>query len=310
MQHSSRPILRALVLLGLLPPVALSQEIPPPTYVPHRVVETRKQQIRDLELMAAELVKADVIFFGEQHDDPATHRMQVALLEAIARRREGIVLSLEMFERDVQPLVDQYLAGRLVEAEFLAGSRPWPRYATDYRGLVELARGYGWPVVAANVPRPLASAVARAGLAHLDTLPADRRPLAAAHHSCPEIDDYFKRFAATMEGMPTNHGGGPSDPEASRQAIIRIYQAQCVKDEAMAESIARAWEPGRLIIHMNGAFHSDFHLGTVSRVRDRLPKNARIQVVTAVPVADLDAVDRKADRKRADWLIYVLRRGQ
>lgn len=307
MHCTTHPLLSATALLLLLPALAAAQEIPPPIYVPHRVVETRKQQVRDFELLAAELAKADVVFFGEQHDDPATHRMQVALLEAIARRREGIVLSLEMFERDVQPRVDQYLAGRLVEDEFLAESRPWPRYSTDYRGLVELARAYGWPVVASNVPRPLASAIARAGLGLLDTLSADRRAHAAAQNTCPENDDYFKRFAATMEGMPTNHGGGPSDPEASRQAIIRIYQAQCVKDETMAEAIAAAWTPGTLVIHMNGAFHSDFHLGTVTRVRDRLPKGTNIRVVTAIPVADLDAVDRKAERKRADWLIYVLR---
>lgn len=307
MSRSPRALVIATATLALLPGLALGQEIPPPTYVPHRVVETRKQQVRDFELLATELARADVIFFGEQHDDPATHRMQLALLEAIARRRESIVLSLEMFERDVQPVVDQYLAGRLVEGEFLAASRPWPRYATDYRGLVEVARGYGWPVVAANVPRPLASAVARAGLGLLDTLSSDRRAHVAAQNACPQNDAYFQRFAATMEGMPTNHGGGPSDPEASRQAIIRIYQAQCVKDETMAEAIAAAWKPGTLVIHMNGAFHSDFHLGTVTRVRDRLPKGTRIQVVTGMPVSDLDTVDRKAERKRADWLVYVLR---
>lgn len=307
MSRATRARVVAPALMALLPMMASGQEIPPPTYVPHRVVETRKQQVRDFELLATELAKADVVFFGEQHDDPATHRMQLALLEAIARRREGIVLSLEMFERDVQPVVDQYLAGRLVEGEFLAASRPWPRYATDYRGLMEVARGYGWPVVAANVPRPLASAVARAGLGLLDTLPPERRAHAAAQHSCPETDEYFKRFAATMEGMPRNHGGGPSDPDASRQAILRIYQAQCVKDETMAEAIADAWKPGTLVIHMNGAFHSDFHLGTVSRVRHRLPKGTIIRVVTAVPVTDLDTVDRKAEGKRADWLVYVLR---
>lgn len=292
---------------ALLAPLAAHAQAPAPSYVPHRVVLTQKQRIEDFETMAAELAQADVVFFGEQHDDPATHRMQLALLEAIGRRRGNIVLSLEMFERDVQPQLSQYMAGQLPEESFLAGSRPWPRYATDYRGLVELARARGWPVVAANVPRPMASAVSRAGLAYLDTIPADRRALAAAELSCPENDDYARRFLATMEGMPTNHGGGPEDPAAARQTLLRIYQAQCVKDETMAESIAAAWAPGTLVVHMNGAFHSDFHLGTVSRVKSRLPKGSRIAVVTGMPVDDLDLVDRKAERKRGDWLVYVLK---
>lgn len=292
---------------ALLLPTAMVAQAPTPSYVPHRVILTKKQRVEDFEAMAAELAQADVVFFGEQHDDPATHRMQLALLEAIGRRRDQVVLSLEMFERDVQPQVTAYAAGQLGEEEFLAGSRPWPRYATDYRGLVELAKARGWPVIAANVPRPMASAVSRAGLAYLETIPADRRAHAASQLSCPENDDYAKRFLATMEGMPTNHGGGPEDPEAARQTLLRIYQAQCVKDETMAESIAAAWSPGTLVVHMNGAFHSDFHLGTVSRVKSRLPKGSRIAVVTGMPVADLDAVDRKAEKKRGDWLVYVLK---
>jgi hypothetical protein len=164
-------------------------------------------------------------------------------------------------------------------------------------------------VIAANIPRPMASAVSRTGLGLLDTVPADRRALAAALMVCAEgKDEYFERFMETMSGMPANHGGGPVDPEAARQALIRIYQAQCAKDETMAESIANAWAPGRLVIHMNGAFHSDFHLGTVNRTVHRLREGATVKVVTAMPVADLDEVDRKSERKRADWLIYVLKR--
>ena len=58
-------------------------------------------------------------------------------------------MTLEMFERDVQPLLDQYLAGNISEKNFLDGARPWDRYTTDYRPMVELARVHGWPVIAA-----------------------------------------------------------------------------------------------------------------------------------------------------------------
>src|SRR4029453_5084128 len=106
-----------------------------------------------------------------------THRLEQAILDGLSRRREPVTVSLEMFERDVQPVVDRYLAGAITEAQFLQEGRPWPRYATDYRGLVELAKKEGWTVVAANVPRRLASEVAKSGQSALDRLTPDERAM-------------------------------------------------------------------------------------------------------------------------------------
>ena len=153
--------------------------------------------------MIDRLADADVVFFGEQHDDPETHRAEAMVLESLGRVGRPVVLSLEMFERDVQPALDDYLAGRISEADLLSRSRPWPRYATDYRPLVELAKARGWPVVAANVPRPLASAVGRKGMAALDTLSSAERLHAARDNLCP-ADDYHARFMEQMQG----HGAG------------------------------------------------------------------------------------------------------
>ena len=77
---------------------------------------------------------------GEQHDDPNSHRLESALLQGLMQRRVAVTVSLEMFERDVQPALDAYLRGADSEEEFLKSSRPWPRYASDYRSLVELAK--------------------------------------------------------------------------------------------------------------------------------------------------------------------------
>lgn len=275
-----------------------------PSYVPHRAYDTRRKQFLDFESLVSRLTAADLVFVGEQHDDPATHRMELALLEGIARRRDSVVLALEMFERDVQPLLDRYLADSTSEEAFLQGGRPWKNYAADYRPLLELARARRWPVIASNVPRSLASLVGRAGLPALDTLAATARSQLAETLTCPE-DAYYQKFSKTM-GDLASHGPPPAngDPPAAR--LRRMYEAQCVKDETMGESVARAWRPGRLVVHYNGAFHSDFRLGTAARAQRRAP-NARLLVVTAVPVKDLDRLKpSKEDRKRADYLLYVL----
>jgi uncharacterized iron-regulated protein len=275
-----------------------------PSYVPNRIYDSRKKRFIDFETLAERLAGADLVFVGEQHDDPSTHRMELAILEGVARRRDSVTVAMEMFERDVQPLLDRYLSGAATEEELLKGGRPWKNYPTDYRPLVELARLRGWPVLASNAPRPLATLVSRAGLAGLDTLAADQRPNAAGQFACPE-DDYYRKFVAVMGDMSA-HGPAGSAAEDGRARLTRMYQAQCMKDETMGESVARAWRPGRLVVHYNGSFHSDYRLGTAERALKRAG-GATMLVVTAVPVSNLDDLTpSKDDRKRADYLLYVL----
>ena len=272
------------------------------SYVPHRVFDAKEKRFTDFEAMVADLARADVVFIGEQHDDPGTHRLEIAVLESIARRRSNVVVALEMFERDVQQHLDEYLAGKITEQDFLKNSRPWPRYATDYKPLIEFAKVKGWRVIAGNVPRRYASQVNKGGLSAADKLPDAERRFIAKQFSCP-TDDYFKRFTEAMGGHP-----GDNAPKMDAAMIERMYQSQCVKDETMAESIANAAQtaPNALVIHYNGAFHSDFRLGTAARTKQRLPK-ANIKIVSALPVENLDSIITDKDRKRGDYLLFTIK---
>jgi uncharacterized iron-regulated protein len=275
-------------------------------YIPHRVFHSDDKKFADFEYMLSELAKADVVFVGEQHNDAATHRLELAILEGLARRRGSIIVSLEMFERDTQKALDDYMAGKISEPEFLKVSRPWPNYATDYRPLVELAKVKGWRVVAGNVPRKYASQVGRNGLAVIDKLPEEERAMIAAEVTAPN-DDYFKKFSETMSSHPGAAGQKRSEEE-ERAMMERFYQAQCVKDDTMAESIAKAFtnagETKPLVVHFNGAFHSDYRLGTAARTRKRLPK-ARVQVVSIVPLEQLDSIKTDDYRKRGDFVVFA-----
>ena len=299
-------LLHFFLVAGLLQAVPATRLSPHPSasYVPNRVYDTAAARFIDFEVLVATIAKADVVFIGEQHDDPNTHRLEAAILEGLQRRNARPVVSLEMFELDVQPLLDRYLAGQVTENELVKGGRPWPRYATDYRPLVESAKQHGWPVIAANVPRRLASAVSKSGREALAQLPELDKTFVARDLQCPN-DAYFERFAKSMSGHP----GGTQTEEEKQAALERYYWAQCVKDETMAESIAAATvhhAGARPIVHYNGAFHSDFGLGTAERVRRRLPTKRTI-VITMLPVSDLDAVAPAGeDLKRADYLVYTL----
>ena len=284
---------------------APTSQRPVSVYVPQRVYDTQRNVFTDFETMEADLARADVVLLGEQHDDPNTHRLETAVLEGLARRRVPVTLSLEMFERDVQLSLDTYVAGTSGEDEFLKGARAWPRYATDYRPLVEFAKSQHWPVVAANVPRRIATEVARAGRPAVDSMTAADRPLAAADLQCPH-DAYFDRFAKQMGDHPAVTATADSDSRTER-----YYWAQCVKDETMAESIAAAFakQAGRpgVIVHVTGAFHSDFGDGTGERVRRRL-SGRRVSIVSIIPVDSLDGlVPAGDDLKRADYLVYTIK---
>ncbi len=292
------------VMAAICSSAPLAGQASVPSYVPHRVYDTHHKAFIDFEALTARVAAADLVFVGEQHDDPATHRMELALLEGIARRRDSVVVALEMFERDVQPALDGYLTGTTSEGDFLAGARPWKNYPGDYRPLVELARSRHWSVLASNVPRPLASLVSRGGLGALDTLAAGRRSQVAAALDCPE-DNYYDNFIKAM-GDLSGHGPAAAPVEDPKLRLTRMYQAQCIKDETMGESVARVWRPGWLVVHYNGSFHSDFRLGTAERARRRAPQ-ASVLVVTALPVQELDRLrPAREDRKRADYLLYVL----
>jgi uncharacterized iron-regulated protein len=264
--------------------------------VPHRVVDAATARVSDFDAMLGAVARADVVFVGEQHDHMDTHRIELALLEGLARRPREVIVALEMFDRDVQDPLEHFLMGHLSEAEFLAAARPWPRYATDYKPLVDFAGARQWPVVAANAPQALVAEVARGGLEVLVTKSDTERASVARDLRCPTDDAYFKRFQETREGG----------------AAQGAYFAQCLRDETVAETIAQVLSAGAsggtrpLVVSVNGAFQTAFGQGVVERTRRRLP-DSRLLVITIVPVENLDAATADTGEPgRADWVIYVL----
>lgn len=246
-----------------------------------------------LAALAEELARRDVVFLGEDHDNPTGHRLQLKIVEALHRHRPDLVLSLEMFERDTQHILDDYLMGRIDEKEFLAHSRPWSSYKTFYRPLVEFAKANKLNVIASNVPRRIAADQAKGTkLSHADRLFVPRET------SSPK-DAYYERFLEVMSG----HGGTQDDG-----AMERFYRSQCLKDDAMAEAITDCLthKPHRrpLVVHLCGKFHSDYGQGTALRVLTRKPL-LQIGVVTMEACEDIPKFDAKEHLGRAHFLLVV-----
>ena len=250
----------------------------------------------DYDQMLAQLAQADVVLFGEQHNDPIAHWLELQVTKDLARLKGPgkLVLGLEMFERDVQPLVAQYATGTLPDSAFERQSRPWPNYATDYRPLLLLARAQQIPVMGTNAPRRYAQQVARGSLAALDALPAvDKSYLVPL----PLVVDYnlpgYKNMAAMFGDAAAAHGGGAQN----------IIQAQALKDATMAYAIRTGLSPGQTLLHLNGSYHSDHHDGIVAYLRQTAPK-LRVQTLSLVSQKQLQTVD-KENIELADYVIVV-----
>ena len=225
-----------------------------------------------------------VVLVGEEHDDSIAHRVEALLFSEALRRDPSrpVVLSLEMFERDVQRAVDDYVSGRIDERTFLAATRPWAEYATAYRPLVELAKARGARVIAANAPRRYVTLVSRDGEPALARLPADTVAVLAPLPLPPVSAAYRAGFDSVM-AEPGQHEGMPA----------HAFDGQRLWDAAMASAIAGALRADRdaLVLHVSGGFHVERRLGLPEALGYYRPGTVMLTVTTrAVPdPAEFDA---------------------
>ena len=129
-----------------------------------------------LDDIVAAMDAVEIVFLGEDHDDPVAHHLQRELLaQAYQRFATGaaarpLTLSMEIFESDLQPVLDEYLLRLISEKHFLRSTNPPKNYETDYKPLVEFAKAHRLPMLAPNAPRRYVNRVSRKGPSALDTL--------------------------------------------------------------------------------------------------------------------------------------------
>jgi len=192
-------------------------------------------------------LNADIILFGELHNNPISHWMQLELTKDLySEIGEDLILAAEMFETDNQMLLDEYISGLIRQRNFEDEVKLWNNYSTDYKPLVEFAKENNLTFVAANIPRRYASMVHRGGFEALDELSAEAKsllpPLPVAYD--PELPGY-----KAMIEMMSSMGAGHANPN--------LPKAQAIKDATMAHFIMKYFEPGKTVLHFNGAYHSD-----------------------------------------------------
>jgi len=226
---------------------------------------------------------ARIVYVGETHDNPASHRLELQVLQALAERYPGqVALGMEMFVRSQQPVLDRWSAGTLDEKAFLKESRWFEVWNMDfayYRDLLNFARERHIPVIALDAERSLVKAVRSKTPEQLS--PAERAQL-------PEIDlaDPYQRGLVAAVFGDHSHGG---------MVLDNFVRAQALRDETMAGTVAGylaspAGQDKHLLV-VAGGDHVESGFGIPRRVFRRLPSS-----YTIIGGREIDIPADKKDR--------------
>lgn len=261
------------------------------------LIDSQTGKIIDLKTLAQNLQDTDVIFIGEYHGNQASHLLEMQLQSALFELRPQQLLSMEMFNRDQQTILNRYLDNEIGEKYLMNKAPAWPNYAGSYRPMIEFAKEHFIPVIAANASADIVRCIGRYGQGYIDLLPENEKHWLAQSpfENNENYQTKFYDFMDTMRKMDDDH----------KQSS---YAAQLARDNTMAESILNALDehPGFQLIHVNGSFHSEERLGTVALLQKRRP-DLKIAVITPIRVEDPEKPKwSQEDLLKGDF-IYLLR---
>lgn len=293
------------LLFALLLPASLFAQTGAKSVESFRVYDSSGKAVTLDDVISA-MGSAEVVFLGETHNDAAGHMIELQLLQGAATRygqgadagaRRQVALSLEMFERDVQTQLDEYLSGLILERQFLADSRPWNNYQSDYRPLIEFARERSLPVVAANVPTRYANRVARMGRASLTALSSQAKAWIAPLPYGEAGEEYAAKFSRAMEGMPDGYQGNLKQ---------NFLDAQVLRDATMAYAISQALTNRQkaLVLHVTGIFHVEGRMGIPEQLLKYRPRT-RMIVIAILPASETPKLDAQTLKNTGDFIFIT-----
>lgn len=254
--------------------------------MPYQIFD-KKGKKSSYEKMLKLAVKAELVLFGEHHDNSIVHWLQLELTKDIAEKKQ-IVLGAEMIEADNQIQLNQYLRDEINQKQFDSTARLWNNHKTDYKPLVDLAKEKNVPFIATNVPRRYANIVFRKDFAGLDELSKEEKSWIAP---LPIPFDISLPGYQKMLEMMGGHAGE------------KMPKAQALKDATMAHFIVQNLAKNTVFVHYNGTYHSDFFEGINWYVR-QYRKNTSIVTIATVEQKDISKLALEHINK-ADFILVI-----
>lgn len=250
--------------------------------------------------LLAEAQKADIVLFGEYHDNPICHWLQLELTKDLYKTWGATtVMGAEMFEADNQAGLNMYLNGTIQDTALHKVVRLWPNYETDYRPLVDFAKENKIPFIATNTPRKYANMVYRGGFDALtplnDSVKRWFAPLPVPYDSNERA---YKEIFANAGG----HGGQ------------NLPKSQALKDATMGHFIMQNWSQGKHFIHFHGSYHSDnrsaitwyvkHYAATNGPRAETKPYQPKVLVISTTTQPQITTLN-KEDNGKGDFIICI-----
>lgn len=266
------------------------------TDLPSYVIFDKSGSKVDYSRMLKTIAKSDVCLFGEMHNDPISHWLELSLeKDLFALKGNNLVVGGEMWESDNQPVLDEYMKRGLIdESTYEENSHLWPNFA-DYKPIMTFAEENGIRFVATNVPRRYARMVSDFGLEVLDSL--DKSAYVWLAPMPLKVD--FNEVIYTYIGESFKQMGSAPMMKKSVQGIVA---AQALKDATMAHFISQAMKPGDFFFHFHGELHSAFHSGIGYYLKQYAPGK---KVCTVSVLQGESPMSGKINKDRADFTIVV-----
>jgi uncharacterized iron-regulated protein len=230
---------------------------------PEEIIKLPEGDLLSFSQLMEDLRRSQVIFVGESHDQWEHHQAQVKILQALITEGKRVVVAMEMFQRSQQPILDRWSQEHLTEEDFLKEiewETTWGIDYSFYKGILDLAREHHLKVLGLNIPKELSRKVAQTGIDNLS--PEDR-------NSLPEMDLKDRDHRRYIRSSYKGHSKGTA------KGFEYFYQAQCLWDEAMAETLSDFLDSpeaeGKTILVLAGNGHIAFGFGIPGRLHRRIP---------------------------------------
>ena len=261
---------------------------------PAYIIYDAKGSKSSYDSMMDDLQKADVVMFGEMHENPICHWLELQVAKDLFKeKKNNLVLGAEMFETDNQLILNEYLSKRIKESSFETEAKLWANYKTDYKPLLTFSLKNQLPFIATNVPRRYASLVNKSGFEVLDSLDADAKKLIAP------LPVLYNAELKCYKDMLKDDGGAM----AGGHATPNLPKAQAIKDATMAHFIVKNWSKGKLFLHFNGSYHSDDYQGIVWYLKQLNP-SLKIVTISSTEQENINELSKETLNK-ADYILCI-----
>ncbi len=249
----------------------------------------------DCDKMIKDLAESDMVFFGEYHNNPISHWLQLEMSKSFFEiKGDKLYFGAEMFENGNQLVLNEYLNGFYAEDKMLPEiTQLWSNYKTDYKPLLEFAKDKKLRFIATNIPRRYASMLSKKGMDALQEL----SPEALAMIS-PDLETYFDPNVKAYAEMADNMGGHVPPN------MLNIQIAQASKDATMAHFSLKNFKPGDFLFHFEGSYHSNYNQGIIWWI-NKIQPGLNIKSVTTVMQSEWEELTKQEKAEIANYIIVV-----